>query len=396
MFENVVAAPPDAILGITEAFNRDPNPKKINLSVGIYKDKDGKTPVLATVKEAERRLLEQEKSKTYKPISGDPEYGRLVRALMFGSSHALVGDGRAVTAHTPGGTGALRVIADYLHKTQPSTTVWMSDPTWNNHPSVFEAAQLQVKTYPYFAAAQNALDFAAMMDALSRVPAGDSVLLHACCHNPSGVDLNPAEWGKLATLLAERKIFPIVDFAYQGFGDGLTEDAVGLNELLKVCPELAICSSFSKNFGLYNERTGALTVVAKTADDAERVLSQIKVCVRVNYSNPPAHGSGIVETILKDAELAKRWEAEVTEMRDRINGMRVLFVDSLKQKGAKRDFSFLIKQRGMFSFSGLNKDQVATLRDKFGIYIVGSGRINVAGMTQANMGPLCEAVASVL
>ena len=396
MFEKIETAPPDPILGLTEAFKQDPNPDKINLSVGVYKDARGQTPVLDTVKEAERRLLEAEKSKTYMPMSGDPTYGVLVQKLMLGESHPIVTGGRAATAHCPGGTGALRVAGDYLHKLHPGAAIWLSDPTWENHPTVFKAAGLEVKTYAYRDPATNGLGFGAMLESLKKIPAGDVVLLHGGCHNPTGIDPTVDQWRQIGEVLAERGVLPLVDFAYQGFADGLEEDSAGLKALCEKVGQLLISSSFSKNFALYCERTGALTIVGGTAEQASKVMSQVKLVIRANYSNPPAHGSGIVTTVLQDAGLRARWKLEVATMRDRINGMRRLFVDTLKAKGVDRDFSFITRQRGMFSFSGLTKEQVEELRRKYAIYIVGSGRINVAGMTEANMGRLCEAVASVL
>ena len=396
MFEAVDVAPPDPILGLTEAFKQDQNPNKINLGVGVYKDAGGNTPVLESVKSAEARILEQESTKAYLPINGDPTYGKLVREMLFGAGHECVSGGRAVTAHTPGGTGALRVAGDYLKAKHPSATLWLSDPTWANHPAIYTAAGVKLDKYPYFDADRNALAFEQMLQSLGQIPAGDAVLLHACCHNPTGVDLSPEQWTEVGKVLAARKVLPIVDFAYQGFADGLEQDAAGLRALAKVAREYMVCSSYSKNFGLYRERTGALTVVADTADAAQAVLSHVKVVVRRNYSNPPSHGGAIVVTVLQDAELRQQWEGEVTAMRNRINGMRRLFADTLKTKGARRDFSFITKQRGMFSFSGLNKDQVQRLRNEYSIYIVGSGRINVAGMTEANMPRLCEAIVSVL
>jgi aspartate/tyrosine/aromatic aminotransferase len=396
MFETIKTAPADPILGLTEAFNQDPNPEKINLSVGVYKDGSGKTPVLETVKEAERRLLESETSKSYLPMPGDPTYGSLVQKLMFGEGHGIVTGGRGATAHCPGGTGALRVAGDYVHKLHPGSAIWLSDPTWANHPTVFAAAGLDVKTYAYRDAVTNGLDFNAMLESLERVPAGDVVLLHGCCHNPTGIDPTVEQWSQIGDLLHRRGVLPLVDFAYQGLAAGIDEDAVGLRALCEKVDQLLISSSFSKNFGLYRERTGALTIVGATAEQAQAVMSQLKLVIRANYSNPPAHGGGIVVTVLQDAGLRARWEAEVAEIRDRINGMRRLFVETLKAKGVARDFSFIIEQRGMFSFSGLTKEQVAELREKHAIYIVGSGRINVAGMTEANMDRLCEAIASVL
>ncbi|GMW03917.1 MAG: aromatic amino acid aminotransferase [Candidatus Hydrogenedentota bacterium] len=396
MFNSLDMAPADPILGLTDAFKNDPNPKKINLSVGVYKDANGATPVLNTVKKAEAKLLEFEKTKAYVGIAGDDAFGKVVQEMIFGASHEVVTAKRAATAHTPGGTGALRVAADFVRQKLGEVTVWLSDPTWPNHPNVFTAAGLPIKTYPYYDAAQQGLKLDALFDALKAVPKGDVVLLHACCHNPTGIDPTSAQWKTIAAIAQEKGWLPLFDFAYQGFGDGLTEDAAGLREFLSPGQELLICSSFSKNFGLYNERVGSLTVVGDSQDAAQKAFSHIKSAIRANYSNPPAHGSYIVTTILGDPALRQEWEGELKHMRDRINGMRTVFVETLKKKGVKKDFSFLIPQRGMFSFSGLTKDQVETLKRDYAIYIVGSGRINVAGMTDANMDPLCEAIAKVL
>jgi len=396
IFEALPVAPADPILGLTEAFNKDPNPNKINLSVGVYKDAEGKTPVFRSVKRAEERILQRETSKDYMPIQGSAEYARVVQELVFGAGHAALAEKRVATAHTPGGTGALRVAGDFIKQMLPGRTVWLSNPTWPNHPNVFKAAGLPIDTYPYFDAAANALDFDAMTAKLKTLPEGDIVLLHGCCHNPTGIDPTPEQWQIIGDILDARKLLPLIDFAYQGLGDGLEEDAAGVRALCRPGREMFICSSFSKNFGLYNERVGALTVVAANEAGAQIALSQLKACIRANYSNPPAHGASIITTVLNDPDLRAEWEAEVAAMRDRINGMRALFVDTLKAKGVQRDFSFLKRQRGMFSFSGLTKEQVETLRQKFAIYILGSGRINVAGMTQGNMGPLCDAIADVL
>lgn len=396
MFETIQPAAPDAILGLNEAFNKDDRPNKVNLGVGVYKDASGKTPVLDCVKEAERRLVETEATKSYKPIDGDPAYGACVQKMLFGADSPIVTGGRAATSHCPGGTGALRVAADYLAGNHPGATLWLSDETWPNHPAIFEAAGLPMKRYPYFDAKANALDFDAMLAGLADAAAGDVVLLHGCCHNPTGVDLSNEQWGKIAELCAQKGLLPLLDFAYQGFADGIEEDAAGLRTLVGKVDELIVCGSFSKNFGLYNERVGSLTFVAKTPDAAAAVQSQVKSCIRRNYSNPPAHGAAVVMTILNDPALTAQWHGELAEMRDRINGTRSLFVNTLADKGANRDFTFITRQRGMFSYSGLNKDQVAQLRDKHGVYIVGSGRINVAGMTDANMDSLCKAIVSVL
>ena len=396
MFEQFAPAPPDAILGLTEAFKKDPNPKKVNLGVGIYKDAQGRTPILVSVKRAEERILQEENTKNYLSIDGSPEYGAAVQELLFGADHEIIRSNRSITAQAPGGTGALRVAADFIATMFPGARVWLSDPTWPNHPSVFKAAGLTTAVYPYFDAANNGVAFAAMLAAIKQIPAGDVVLLHGCCHNPTGADLSLAQWQQVAAVVAERKLLPLVDFAYQGFGDGLDDDAAGLRALCTQVDELLIASSFSKNFGLYNERVGALTLVARNADAAEKALGHIKIAIRANYSNPPAHGAAVVTTVLRDPALRAQWEAEVTEMRERINTMRHLFVETLNEKGVTRDFSFIANQRGMFSFSGLTPEHVKALREKHGVYIVGSGRISVAGMTEGNMDYLCTAIADVL
>lgn len=396
MFDKLEMAPPDAILGLTEAFVKDENPNKINLGVGVYKDENGKTPILSAVKAAERLVLEKEQTKGYLPIDGSADYGAAVRALMIGEGHEVLTSGRATTSHTPGGTGALRVAGDFLRAKLGRKKIWLSGPTWANHPSIFEAAGLEIETYPYYDAEAKELSLDAMLECLAKVPADDVVLLHGCCHNPCGMDPSPEQWKQIAQCAAEAGWLPLVDFAYQGLADSLEQDAVGLQTLLEPGQELLVCSSFSKNFGLYNERVGALTVVAASESAAAKAQSHVKKCIRVNYSNPPAHGSAIVTTVLSNPELRKQWKEELEVMCARINGMRGLFVDTLKAKGVEQDFSFITGQRGMFSFSGLTPDQVAVLRDKFSIYIVKSGRINVAGMTPANMDTLCEAIASVL
>ena len=396
MFEAISPAPEDSILGLTEAFKKDPNPNKINLGVGVYKDGGGQTPVLSTVKEAEERLLRSEATKSYLPIDGLAAYAALSQAIVFGSEHPILSAGRAATVQTPGGTGALRVAADFVRRISPQATVWLSDPTWPNHPNVFGSAVLQVQSYPYFEAETNGVAFDRMLAALEDIPAGDVLLLHGCCHNPTGADLSTQQWQAVAALCAERSILPLLDFAYQGFGDGLDEDASGVRIVADHCREFLVATSYSKNFGLYNERVGALTLVADSAEAAETANSHMKICVRTNYSNPPAHGGQIVAEILGDSELRQRWEEELAEMRNRINDMRHLFVEALDQQGAGRDFSFIARQRGMFSYSGLTPEQVQALRERHSVYIVGSGRINVAGMTEANMDYLCEAIADVL
>lgn len=398
MFESITPAPPDAILGLSEAFAADARPGKVNLAVGVYKDATGKTPILAAVKEAERRLLESETTKSYLPITGPAAYGQQVRALLFGADHALATDGCAVTSATPGGTGALRVTADYLAANHPGTAVWMTTPTWANHPSIFKAAGVTVKRYPYLDASGFALDFDGMLAALKQVPAGDVVLLHGCCHNPTGVDPSPTQWEAIASVLEERGALPLLDFAYQGFGDGLEEDAAGLRAVTKTCGALLICSSFSKNFGLYNERVGALTAVAGDAQQASAVLSRIKLCIRRNYSNPPAHGLSIVRTVLEDPALTGQWADELATMRSRIAEMRKALRAGLDARGVSlspEGNGFVTAQKGMFTMSGLSPEAVASLREDHGIYVVGDGRVNVAGITPGNLDTLCDSLSKV-
>jgi aspartate/tyrosine/aromatic aminotransferase len=402
MFEHIQPAPPDPILGLTEAFRKDPNPRKINLSVGVYQDAGGKTPILESVRRAGRLVLERQQSMSYLPISGSPAYAAAVQRLMFGEGHDVEASGRAATSHTPGGTGALRVAADFIRQHMPTATVWLTQPTWPNHPQIFAAAGVPTKSFPYFDANTNALSFEAALDAIQKMPPGDVVLLHGCCHNPTGIDPTPDQWQKLADAIYDRRLLPLLDFAYQGFAEGIREDGIGLAALCgapgrpRPGAELIVCSSFSKNFGLYCERVGALTFVAKDKTAADTVQSQVKAAIRANYSNPPAHGAELVTTVLGDAELRNLWEKEVGQMRDRINGMRQLLVKTLKAKGVPGDYSFITRQRGMFSFSGLTPQNVETLKQKYAIYIVGSGRINVAGITDQNVDPLCEAIADVV
>lgn len=396
IFSQVTLAPADPILGLTDAFKADTRTHKVNLGVGIYKDEAGQTPVLSSVKKAEAILLETEKSKNYLGIEGVQAYNQVVQGLLFGVDSNIITDKRAVTAQAPGGTGALRVASEFLVRNTKSTTIWVSNPTWANHNNIFETAGLTVKEYRYYKAETHDMDFEAMLADLEQAQAGDVILLHGCCHNPTGIDLSLAQWQQVAQVCLIKELLPLFDFAYQGFGAGIDEDAQGLRAVAAVVPELLIANSFSKNFGLYNERIGAVTVVAEDAESATNSFSQIKKTIRANYSNPPAHGGLIVSTILSDDALRQEWEAELTEMRQRIAEMRTLFVDSLKAEGVEQDFSFISRQNGMFSFSGLNKQQVARLKDEFAIYIVGSGRISVAGLTKNNMPAVCKAIAQVL
>lgn len=396
MFEKVTQAPADPILGLTDEFRNDSRSHKINLGVGIYKDEAGATPILNCVKKAEKILLETEVTKNYLSIEGSAEYGQLVQELLFGASHEIVTSKRAKTAQAPGGTGALRIGAEFLSRQNISKKVWISNPTWVNHFQVFGSAGMETAEYRYYDPAGKNLDFDGMLASLSEAKAGDVVLLHGCCHNPTGVDPSIEQWEALAKFCAERELLPFFDFAYQGFGRGIDEDAAGLRIFAQLNKELLVASSFSKNFGLYNERVGAITIVTTDSEVATRAFSQVKIAIRSNYSNPPSHGASVVATVLKNAELRAEWEAEVKAMRDRIWEMRELFVSKLKAKGIQQDFSFITEQNGMFSFSGLNKEQVARLKNDFAIYIVGSGRISVAGMTKANIDALVDGIAQVI
>lgn len=395
IFAGLTAQPPDAILGLVEEYNRDARPAKVSLAAGVFVDETGITPVLDTVAEAEARILAAQTTKLYKPVAGDPAYLRPVRDLVFGAGNPAVAEGRVETLHTPGGTGALRVAADLVYRLRPGATVWLSTPTWPNHPQVFAAAGLKTGSYPYLDPSTGTLDASGMLATLRAAPSGDVVLLHACCHNPTGIDPTPDVWRQIGDVIAERGLLPLVDFAYQGFGDGLEADAAGLLELIRPGSELLVASSFSKNFSLYDERVGALSLVAASRDDAVTLLSHARVAVRANYSSPPAHGGEVVATILADERLRARWVDEVTAMRARISGNRRLFVDGLRDAGAP-DFSRLLQQKGMFSLLGLSADQVRRLKEDHAVYVVGGGRVNVAGITQRNLEPACRAIAAVL
>jgi aspartate/tyrosine/aromatic aminotransferase len=395
-FDKVVAAPADPILGLTEEFRKDPNPGKINLGVGVYKNDAGETPVLKCVKKAEKIILDTEKTKSYLSIPGTPEYGKLVQELVFGADHEIYTSGRACSAQAPGGTGALRVGADFLIQQKIANKIWISNPTWVNHFKVFGAAGFETAQYNYYNPETHGLDFEGMKESLKEAKAGDVVLLHGCCHNPTGIDPTAEQWEELAKLTAAAGLLPFFDFAYQGLGNGLNEDAEGVRIFAKYHREFLVSSSFSKNFGLYNERVGAITVVSDSREKSDVNFSQLKIAIRSNYSNPPAHGAKIVQTVLSNPELRAEWENEVAEMRSRIKTMRNLMVQKLQELGVNQDFSFINSQNGMFSFSGLNKEQVARLKSEFGVYIVGSGRINVAGITTSNIDALCSAIAKVL
>ncbi len=392
---SLTPAPPDPILGLSEAFRADPRPAKVNLAVGVYVDQTGTTPVMPSVLEAERRLLARAGSKGYLPIDGRPAYREAVRDLVFEPDHEIVAGRRSVTVQTPGGTGALRVAADFLLQTGSNRTVWLSEPTWPNHTQLFSLAGFEVRRYPYLDAGGRHLDVAGMLSTLRSAARGDVVVLHGSCHNPTGVDPDPAAWHAIGDVLRDRDLVPIVDFAYQGFGHGLREDADWQAGLARPDLEFLVCSSFSKNFALYNERVGALTVVATDGQRAAAALSHLKIAIRANYSNPPSHGADIVETILCDGALRAQWETELAAMRGRIRGNRAALVDALEAAGVAGDWEPLREQRGMFALLGLTAEQVARLRDEFAIYAVGRGRINVAGLTEANLPRVVDALRAV-
>jgi aromatic-amino-acid transaminase len=395
-FADVSLAPADPILGLTEAFLADKNPKKVNLGVGVYQDGSGKVPVLSVVRDAEKLWYEKEDSKSYIAIDGVPAYRKEVQELLLGKDSELIAAGRVVTAQAVGGTGALKLGADFLRRWLPGSDLYLSAPSWENHRAVFETAGFTVKEYAYYSAERHGLDFDAMKQALVAMPAKSIVLLHACCHNPTGVDLTAAQWDEVVSIVRERDLVPFIDFAYQGFGEGIVEDAVAVRAFTKAGLSCVISSSFSKSFSLYRERVGAITFVTADADEAKRVTSQLKRTIRTNYSSPSSHGGQVVALVLGNPELHARWEAELTEMRVRIQKMRKLFVERLKARGITRDFSFIEQQRGMFSYSGLELEKVLRLRSEFGIYVVDSGRICVAAMNENNLGYITDAIAQVL
>ncbi len=395
MFSELKQRPADPILGLSVAFNADSNPHKIDLGPGIYKDETGHTPILDCVKAAEKHRTDNETSKTYINSAGSGLFNERIAALNLGD-HKVISENRIRTISTPGGTGALRIAGEFINTCRPGATIWVSNPTWANHQGVFTAAGLQVKTYPYYDYENKCLDFEGMVEALKKVSEGDAVLLHACCHNPSGMDLSKEQWGQVAELAKEIGFLPVIDMAYQGFGEGLQEDAYGLRLMAGTVEEMILCSSCSKNFGLYRERIGACSVIGKSVRSADIIQTVLLPIVRVNYSMPPAHGAAIVETILSSAELTSQWHGELKTMRDRISGMRQLLVDKLIANGVTRDFSFITAQNGMFSFLGIDTDQVQRLRDEFSIYIVGSSRISVAAIAADNVDYLAQSIAKVL
>lgn len=395
MFNQLQPVPTDPILGLAQEYRADPNPRKVDLTVGVYKNEQGDTPVLKAVKHAEEQRYKHESSKAYLGMAGNLEFNDLMTQLVFGE-HDVVAAKRVKTAQTPGGTGSLRVAAEFLKRCNPNATVWVTDPTWANHHSIFGAAGLGVKTFPYFDFDTMGLKFDAMVETLSQVPAGDVVLLHACCHNPSGMDLNLEQWQVVADLAKEQGFTVLLDTAYQGFGHGLEEDAAGIRLLAAQLDEMIVCSSCSKNFGLYRDRVGAISLIGTDTAKTEIAFSVVLGVVRAIYSMPPAHGAEIVATILGSTELKAQWIDELTEMNSRINHMRGFIADKFKEKGVPGDFGFIANQNGMFSFLGINRDAVDTLKRDYSIYMVGSSRVNIAGVNDSNADYVAESLATVL
>jgi aromatic-amino-acid transaminase len=387
----VPMAPADPILGVTEAFHADPNPNKVNLGVGVYTDDNGKIPLLESVRRAEEQRMKNSPHRGYLPIDGLAAYDRAVQELVFSSVKPTI-----VTVQAVGGTGGLKIGADFLKLINPSAQVWISEPSWENHRQLFEAAGFAVKSYPYYDPSTRGLDFDGMQRGLKAIPAGSIVVLHACCHNPTGVDLNRDQWKAVLEIVQSRGLIPFLDLAYQGFAEGNDEDAYAARLFSAAMSPVFLSSSFSKSFSLYGERVGACSVVTASPEEAKRVLSNLKKVVRTNYSNPPTHGSQIVATILSSAELKPLWEKELGEMRDRIKKMRQALVDGVQKRVPGSDWSFILRQRGMFSYTGLTKDQVARLRKDYSIYTIDTGRVCVAALTSKNVDGVADAIASVI
>lgn len=396
MFNSLIAMPADPILGLLTQYREDTQPQKVDLGVGVYKDPTGVTPILSCVKKAEKFRLDTETTKVYIGPTGSPQFNTLMTELAFGADHSAIIANRIRTVSTPGGTGALRVAGDFIKRCNPNAVLWVSDPTWANHVGLFEAAGITVKTYPYYDYDSKSLKFDEMLAALSQVSPDDVVLFHACCHNPSGMDLTTEQWDNVVALTKEQGFTPLIDMAYQGFGDGVDIDAYGVRQMAAAVDNMILCSSCSKNFGLYRERIGSCSVIAKDAHTANVAQSVLLYVVRCLYSMPPAHGAAIVETILGSAELTQEWLDELKVMRDRINGNRAILVDKLKANGVDRDFSFIARQKGMFSFLGVDPEQVARLQKEFSIYMVGSSRISIAGISEDNVDYLAQSIAKVL
>jgi aromatic-amino-acid transaminase len=396
LFSAVAMAPRDPILGLNEQFAADARPGKVNLGVGVYYDENGKLPLLQCVQAAEADMLKHPSARGYLPIDGLASYDSAVKALVFGADSEPVRSGRVATIQALGGTGGLKVGADLLRHIAPAAKVLISDPSWENHRALFTQAGFTVEHYPYYDAARRDIDFDAMLAALNRAPAGTIVVLHACCHNPTGYDLTPAQWDRVIDVIKTQKLTPFLDLAYQGFAAGLAEDGAVVGKCVAAGLSFFVATSFSKSFSLYGERVGALSVLCASKDEADRVLSQLKIMIRTNYSNPPTHGGAVVAAVLGNPELRALWEKELAHMRTRIKAMRQQLVDGLKSAGVQQDMNFITRQIGMFSYSGLSKEQMQRLRTEFGIYGTDAGRMCVAALNGKNIGYVCQAIAKVV
>nr|WP_315233441.1 amino acid aminotransferase [uncultured Albidiferax sp.] len=396
LFTAVEMAPRDPILGLNEQFNADTNPNKVNLGVGVYFDDNGKLPLLACVQAVEKQMTDAPKPRGYLPIDGVAAYDSAVKGLVFGADSEPVTSGRAVTVQGIGGTGGLKIGADFLKKLNPSAKVLISDPSWENHRALFQNAGFEVDSYAYYDAAKRGVNFEGMLASLNAAVAGTIVVLHACCHNPTGYDITAAEWDQVVAVVKARNLTPFLDMAYQGFGYGIKEDGAVIGKFVAAGLSFLVSTSFSKSFSLYGERVGALSVLCESKEEAGRVLSQLKICIRTNYSNPQIHGATVVATVLNTPELRAQWESELGEMRVRIKAMRQKLVDGLKAAGVQQDMSFITSQIGMFSYSGLSKDQMVRLRNEFGVYGTDTGRMCVAALNSKNIDYVCASIAKVV
>ncbi len=396
LFSAVEMAPRDPILGLNEQFNADTNPAKVNLGVGVYYDDNGKLPLLKCVQEAERQMAAAPKARGYLPIDGIAAYDSAVKGLVFGADSDMVKSGRVATVQGIGGTGGLKIGADFLKKVSPNAKVLISDPSWENHRALFAQAGFVVESYPYYDAAKRGVNFEGMLAALKAAAPGTIVVLHACCHNPTGYDISAADWDQVIAAVKANNLTPFLDMAYQGFGYGIAEDGAVIGKFVAAGLNFFVSTSFSKSFSLYGERVGALSVACASKEECDRVLSQLKIMIRTNYSNPPTHGGTVCAMVLNTPELRAMWEGELAEMRVRIKAMRSSFVEKLKAAGVKQDMSFITTQIGMFSYSGLSKDQMVRLRNEFGVYGTDTGRMCVAALNSKNIDHVCASIAKVL
>ncbi|WP_448252653.1 amino acid aminotransferase [Ottowia oryzae] len=396
LFSAVELAPRDPILGLNEQYAADQNPNKVNLGVGVYFDENGKLPLLQCVQAAEKKLMDTPKPRGYLPIDGIAAYDDAVKKLVFGADSAVYKDGRIATVQGLGGTGGLKIAADFLKRLNPGAKVLISDPSWENHRALFSQAGFEVDTYRYYNAGTRALDFEGMLADLKAAAPGTIAVLHACCHNPTGYDITAAQWDQVIAVVKERQLTPILDMAYQGFAHGIAEDGAVVGKFVASGLDFFVATSFSKSFSLYGERVGALSVVCSSKEEAAKVLSQLKIMIRTNYSNPPTHGGAVVALVLADPALRQQWEEELSHMRNRIKQMRAKLVDGLKAAGVKQDMSFITTQIGMFSYSGLSKDQMVRLRNEFGVYGTDSGRMCVAALNDKNIDYVCQSIAKVV